>query len=104
MTAQIVCAAGSSSGGTRQHPRRLSGSSDHFEDSLSDQFGVIKMDPVSAANRCRPHEESCAKSRQSQVGFLERSRLAFVEEGIFGPLGSNRPSPALSGGAFHLFL
>jgi len=35
----FVCAARSSSSGTRQHPRRLSGSSDHFKDSLSDQFG-----------------------------------------------------------------
>jgi hypothetical protein len=44
------------------------------------------------------------KTRRSQVGFRERSCLAFVEEGVFGPLGSNRPSPALSDGAFHLFL
>ena len=44
------------------------------------------------------------KTCRSQVGFRERSRLAFVEEGVFGPLGSNRPPPALSDCAFHLFL
>ena len=45
----------------------------------------------------------CSQNVSLQVGFRERSRLAFVEEGVLGPLGSNRPSPAFSDGTFHLF-
>ena len=30
------------------HQRARSGSRDHFEDNLGDQFGMVQMDPVSA--------------------------------------------------------
>ena len=74
-------------------------------ETLTSEFGPFGEALAALVEFGRPQQtllflETC----RSQVGFRERSRLAFVEEGVFGPLGSNRPSPPLSDGAFDLFL
>ncbi len=74
-------------------------------ETLTSEFGPFGEALAALVEFGRPQQtllflETC----RSQVGFRERSRPGIRGGRRLWPLGSNRPSPPLSDGAFDLFL